>query len=748
MASNRERASRAFSGFQFVGLASAAACALVFGTLRAQTTTITAKNLSDLPRIEWVRASVPFARGKFAADKPIPFHVDKRPTEWRVLQRWPDGTVKSAQAQWLDAVDSGRAIQRKLVAGQKRAVPFLLHPAISDSVAEFRLTTSVVDRDGVPYLATARPFETPGSHVEVLHGNNATYSVRTRDYHRNPTNQGIGRDLFSQTCYWTFFSQLPLAVVDVVVANDYLGADKPKSQDPNLYPLGDIGFRSLDLFVRKAEGSVRWPVKNKTGPHLRNTFAKPSLHVQLLREDYLGDAQGKRWRVVLFFDSPKFTDTERLIWRTVAESWRKTSLIPTVDLATWQRTKGFGIYGGPVSGSSWGPIHIRESHEWWQKKDHFGPWGDWGDFTHSWVTGTHRNGPSTEHKILAVQHQDPLPLHILEGKAWQQTARPYQLWNIRIEPDDDIYMWSGLPYTLTSSRRISNETLGRFALKQNDPYKHYRKGVPLGFSHRWNAYDIEHFSTELLFDYYTMTGDWRSLDEMRMLGECYMGLFRHKKYTVAFGPTSPRGEGWPAAAVVKLWFATGEDRFIQHLQRRIRDVIEPKRKKDHPSRAISFARQHPLTKFPTPNTFMLPWQHAAIIYGYLPLWTYWGDKTARKIAHDVLHTIEYSWVFNYRDPRLGLLPDAMRFYTPITYNGKPVAPDIWDSNPNIGLRYGNLPLGGAHTHFVAALDLLAEDTTNAVELSKMSYVRKRLQHDRPNSDRWRYSRWFSLREPK
>lgn len=725
-----------------------ALCSLSATTnLTAQKTTITSINSSHLPRAEWLRASVPFAKGQLPDNKPIPFHVDGRPTEWRVLQSWPDGTVKSAQAQWLEVMGPGESVVRKLDTGEKRASNFVLHPAISDAIPEFSVTTSIVDRDGIPYLASAKPFERPSAKLEILHSNNATHSVRTRNYHRNPTNDGIGRDFFSQTCYFTFFSQLPIAIVDVVVANDYKGADNPTSQDPNLYPLGDIGFRSLDLFVVKADGIVRWAQENEVGVHRRNTVTNPSLQVQLLANEYLGDAQGKRWRVVLFFDSPKFSDATRWAWRNVAASYYTHSVIPTVDLATWQRTKAFGIYGGPVKGSNWGPTQISEDYKLWKNFPHFGPWGDWGDFTHSWVTGTHRNGTSTEHKILAIQHQNPFPLYTLEGKAWQQTARTYQLWDLKVGANDDIYMWDGLPYTLSSSRRVSRETLGRYALQTNDPYKYYRKDVPLGFSHRWNAYDVEHFSTELLFDYYTMTGDWRCRDEMATLGQCYKALFRHKTYNVSAGPMSPRAEGWPAQAAVKIWFATGCDDVIEHLRYRIANIIDPKRKKSHPSKAISFQNAHPLTHFPTPNTYMLPWQHAAIIYGYLPLWTYWGDKTARTIAHDVLTTIEYSWVFNYTDPKLGFVPDGLRYYVPITHQNKPVQPSVFDNVASIGVRFGDGPLIGAHTHFVGALDILAEDSLNATELAKNRYARKRFKHDRPTSDRWRFSRWFCLREP-
>ncbi len=712
----------------------------------AQQSTISLTNSSYLPRVEWARATVPFAQGQIRKNDPIPFNVDWKPTEWRPLQYWPDGTLKSAQAQWVEVLNGGQKTSRKIQPGEVRAQPFSLHPAISDAVPNFRIYTSVTDRDGVPYVAESRPFDKPGDHVTVLHGNHATYSVRTRSYHLNPANKGIGRDYFSQTNYFTFFSDMPIAIVDVVVANDYLGADKPKSNDPNLYPLGDIGFKSLDLFVANARGVVRNAAWNGVGTHLIDTFMSPSTQVNLLRDDYLGDAQGKRWRVILIFDSPRFTPGERSAWAHVAASWWTYSLIPITDLATWQRSKGFSLYGGPVNPSSWSNNQIVDDYNLWLKADHFGPWADWGDYTHSWVTGTHRNGPATEHRILELQQQDPRPLYMLEGKAWQQTARTYQIWGLRVQPDDDIYMWDGLPYTIVSSRRISAETLGRYALQQNDPYAYYRKDVPLGFAHRWNAYEPEHFSTERLFDYFAMTGDWRCIDEMRMLGECYLGLFRFKKYQISEGPLNARAEGWPAQAAIKIWFATGEDRFIEGLRRRIRDIIEPKRRKDHPSKAISFEPAHPLTLFPTQSTALVPWQHAAIIYGYYPLWQYWGDPLARQIAHDMVSVVEYSWVFNYTDPVLGFLPNMMRYYVPISYLGKPVSPDIWDHTQGIGVRYGDLPLGGAHTHFAAALDVLAEDTTDPIEYAKNRYARKHLMHDKPTTDRWRFSRWFALRE--
>ena len=722
------------------------ACCLSFGASQAiaQAPVLYVKNHSSLPRLEWLRGSVPFAKGKVRG---IPaMNVDGRPTSWRVLQRWPDGSTKIAQAQWLDVLHGSERIRRPLRDGTKKPAPFAFHPATLEAIGKLRVATSVRDIDGVPYEAIATA--TTGEEFEVIEQTEAVLTVRTRNYHRNAQGKGIGRDFLSQTCYMTFFSGLPYALVDVVIANDYKGADSPKSKDPNLYPLGDVAIKSLDLVVLNGQALTRYASQNHIGAHAFDVFGKGSTWIKLLGQSYLADAQAKRWRIAVFFDSKTHTDLERHLWRIVTAAQSQFSTIPVADLASWKRTQAFGIHGGPIDPASPKVLNreIARRVSVLNNSD-FGPFGSWGDYKHSWTTGTHRNGFATEHAILSAQSGDDIPLQVLEATAWQQSCRPYQLWKLRVEPHHDIYMWSGLPYNLKSTSRISQETLGRYDLVQNKRYERYRKGVRLNWAHGWNGYDMGHFTCDQLFDYHQFTGDWRCYDEIVMLAECGMGAARNKKYWSSKSIATVRGEGWLAQALIKAWFVTGDDRYKHHLQERFRKVIDVVRHKTHPSRAMSIYPAHPLTHFPTPNTYIAPWHHAPVIYGYMAAWRHWGDATARTIAHDVVHTIVYSWVKNWKDPKRGVIPDALRYYTPMTYNKQNVPANIWDSTKNIGVRYGSFPLGGVHDHFVGGLDLLLEDAYNKTERDVLIFLRKKIGATAPNDERWRWGRFSALREP-
>ena len=62
---------------------------------------------------------------------------------------------------------------------------------------------------------------------------------------------------------------------------------------------------------------------------------------------------------------------------------------------------------------------------------------------------------------------------------------------------------------------------------------------------------------------------------------------------------------------------------------RIRDVIEKKRNKDHPSRAWHWqpGRERE-NRFPARTSWYYSWQYAAVIYGYLGVYRFSGDQLA------------------------------------------------------------------------------------------------------------------------
>ena len=511
--------------------------------LHAQTPTteLFVENHSDFPRLEWMKASVPFAKG--TQREPIQLNLSGNPTGWRVLQRWPDNSVKIAQAQMLVVLRGKEKRRFSVLPGRIDLPTFRIHPAVARSLPTAAIATTVQDSFGTTYMSGYQPLQRPGQ--ELLEANRSTIVLRSRDYHRAPAKRGIGRDFLSQTTYLQIYSGLPFATLDIIVSNDYLGADKPKSSDPNLYPLGDVAFKEIGFWSYGCESLVRHPGKNHVGPHMHGVLGKGSTYVRLVKSGYFGDGQGKHWRVVLFFDDPAWSAAERASWQQLVTGFADKTLIPIADWDSWKRTQALGIFGSNTN------PHVKLDFEidrnwltWNNTSSHFGPFGAWGDHKNTSTTGTPRNGPHTPEAQYAAQAGRSEPILQLEGISWAQQLRPYHLFGLKVGANDDIYLWDGLPYRITGGRVVSAENLGRRALHLSDPYKAWRQGVPLSYHHDFGAYDVEHFSVDHLFDYYTFTGDHLSLEEIRHLGECLMGATRTFKYFSGLTVLTARAEGW------------------------------------------------------------------------------------------------------------------------------------------------------------------------------------------------------------
>ncbi len=696
------------------------------------------QNPSPLPRIEWAKGTVPFPPGRLA--DPGLLEVGGRPTSWRVLQRWPDGSLRLAQARWIEVLPPHGRVERRVGLGPRPLPPFRLHPSVAARLRDLRIVTTIADTDLNSYLALYAPAFAPGT---VLEANPPFMTFRGRTHHYPVQRAGIGRDFLSQTCYLTFVQDLPYAYLDLVIGNDYRGADLPVAGDPDSYALGDVGFHSLDLTVLGAEALPCWAEENGLRLPILNRIGRPSSFQRLLSSTYLGDGQTKRWRFILFFDDPRMPWGERRLWLASALAQADEPLLPIASHRDWKTSYAAGLHGGPVRGPSDARARALREYAAWKRRKHFGPFGSYGDLKESYVTGTPRNGPMTELFAHGIQTGLCLPLIQLEGQAFQQSLRPIHLWGLRILPTDDIYMEAGLPYRIDGGRRISKETLGRLALFRSDPWKHWRRGVPVSKNHGWNAYDLEHFSLDILYDHWVLTGDHRDRDEIAALAEGALGGTRPFKYFPSKVVLAARAEGWIAQALVKAWLVTGDRRYRAHLLDRIHRIVEPLRRKTHPSRALTIQRSHPATGFPTPHEFYMPWQHAAVVHGYMAVWRWFGDPVARKIAHDVLTCVIYAWVRNYKDPKFGLVRDGLRYFVPTSYKGKAVPADAFDRT--IGVRWGDGPLGGAHTFLIGAMDLLREDPLSPQEYVVATYVREALLGPMRRNGDWRWRRWSFLR---
>lgn len=691
-------------------------------------------NDADVERTEVVQVSIPFPEGKVTS---LDNHsVKERSTAWRVLQRWPDGSVRVALAQFAETLPARSTQAYEVVSGTPSyRGAFERNPWVSALWSGFVLATEVKDVDGVAYYATL------GEAVPMIE----TPLVRTtrhRSYHiaKSP-GLGIKRDFLSLTAYVTEFRSTPVVQIDLILGNDYLGADDPKgSTDPNLHALGDVYIKEFNVAVANNPVLFRFAAQNRIGEPYQGSPGV--VYYPMLRESYLADGQVKRWRALVLFNHPQGSPEER---NRVMATWNAMaghSLKPVATLTTWRGSRAMGLFGGPVDPVEGIQGRAEKDYQGWLGRDHFGPFGSWGDTRQSGTTGTPRNGPVSPEMIHIVQSGYGKLVDKLEGLAWQQGCRPLHLWNLKVQPETDIYLWTGLPFSVKGARLLSTENLGRKALYDNDIYAHWRTGTEYGWNgpHDWNAFDNEHWTTDLLFDYWTLTGDCRAQDDLAHMGECAMGLLRGWKYPTQW-PQAARCEGWMLASAIQVWLATGEERLRAHFLDRIRRIVEVHRRKEHPSKAICFQQDYPGTCFPNPHKFYMPWQHGSVLIGYCAAAKFWKESLALTIAEDVVPAIEYAWVANKQDPKYGLVENGVRFHVPIEYQGTPVAADFFDSWKDIGVRWGDSPLGGAHSFLIAGFFYLSDMTSNRSISDRAANMGTILLRAQMGSPEWRWEKW-------
>jgi hypothetical protein len=165
-------------------------------------------------------------------------------------------------------------------------------------------------------------------------------------------------------------------------------------------------------------------------------------------------------------------------------------------------------------------------------------------------------------------------------------------------------------------------------------------------------------------------------------------------------------------AFVQVYQATQDQSIREYAMRRVNEIIEVERHKNHPSKALVFQGSYPATEWPTPHEFFMPWQHGAVLYGYLGAYKAWNEPVLLQICEDVVDTVEYSWITNMSGhPYFGFIPQGLRYYTPVIYNGAPIPANYFDNLP-VGAHVGDSPLGGAHAFLVGGLYTLADWTSN------------------------------------
>lgn len=686
------------------------------------------QNDGDRARTETILASVPFPERGYANLDHV--GVSGHQTAWQVLQRWADGTVRMAQAQFTDVLSP---FEHKTYTVVRDVQPLRGSFEPNDWVAQLgsnlQIGAQVKDTFQVAYRGFA---EGAG---ELLQETPLLQVRRFRSYHRAASG-GIGRDYLSSTFYVAAFRDQPFLQVDWVLGNDYLGADDPSgSTDPNLYPLGTIDVAEARFLVKGASMAMAYrPVEEQiAGPEQQGDgfTAFP-----VMQNTYLDDAQTRRYRFLLYFEHPNAGNEVAQRWRDAGLMRLQAPLFPLATLQTWQETGGAGLLGGPIDGPHDATARAEGEYGSWAGANQFGTWGGHGDVLRTGTTGTPRNHPLSPELAHAIQGQHHRLLQKLEQMAWIQAVRPYHLWGLEVGDEQDLLLWDGVPI-YPGSRDLSGESLGRRALWRNDPYSAYRTLTQSGSAraHGWDHFDHEHWSSDLLFDYWSISGDAWAKEELRQLGQSLKGVMRVRRYTTAH-MQAVRAEGWTMQGFAQSYLATGDAALKDYALRRLRENIDGERETGHASKAMGFQGNYAGTRFPMSHQFYMPWQHGAVLYGYLGAYRFFRDQLLLRIAEDVTTAVEYAWVSNYQDPQRGLVANGLRYYCPVEFNGQPIPANYWDGDPSIGVRWGDSPLGGAHTFLIGGLHLLADMTGDAGVRQRALYYGTMLLGSLDDNGRW------------
>ncbi len=696
------------------------------------------RNQAATARTATMLASVPFPEGMIQNLDHV--GVSGRATSWMPMETWPDGSVRVAQAQFTDDFDANEVKNFTIVQDvQPLSGAFQPNPWVNGLAGNLRFKVQVKDTHNARYVA-----EINGLDGDVVHQTPLVKVTHSRVYHEPIDSNSIGRDYLSSQFYVYQFRDQPFLVVDWILGNDYLGKDDPGgSSDPNLFPLGGVDVN---------DAMVEFRGMTEVQPHLPQMNDITALsndqgwtRFRVMQNDYIDDAQTRRYRFLLRFESAGAPAEEIAKWQDSFTAMVDKPLRPLADLDTWQKSQALNLHGGPITGPSDGWQRAQNEFNSWSGRDQFGTWGSFGDTINTGTAGTPRNAPASPEIMHAIQSRNPLELEILEQKAWMQAIRPYHLYGLQVGAEQKILLYSGLPFAQFMNDPTV-EGLGRRTVWNNDPWPGVRTRSSVG-SHGYNAYDENHWSTDLLFDYWTVSGDCWAREELRNLGQSLKGMLR-LQYFATSNIRCARCEGWSMVGFVQTYLATGDESIKQFALRRIEEIVNVQRETRHPARFIKQMGPDPRSGMGSDVTFYPPWEHGSIMYGYLGAYKYFGSETALTIAEDVITSIDYAWISNYTHPVTGQHYDnAVRYWVPAYRAGQLVPANLFDNDPTRGAL---IPSGGGlrsvNMMLVGGVYLVAHYTQNPTVRNRALWQGQTLLPI-PVGDDDRWDKWYSVFPP-
>ena len=725
-------------------------------------------------RKETIRASVPFSKDQVQPSDLDNLIVSGHETAWLPLSYWPGGSIKIAQAQFTDTLDGEGGDSTKTYAlassvGMALQGTFQRHP----SVTGLDFGAEVHDTYDTPYLGFAS-----GS-GEVLQSTPLVETKFYRTYHEVSAGasgiqrDGNPRDYLASNFYVTEFRDMPIAVVDWIIANDYLGADSPSDTgDPNLYPLGAIDVNNAYFL---ASGMQQVYAYRAGKDNLVWASTRPTGHIgwRGLNNTYIGDNQTRRFRFILRWYVNNSEEHE--LAKRTATAIQQYPMFPMASRLAWSDASAAGLVGGPREGPADANARAQSQLNSFESNGyHFGTWGIKGLPLDTNQGGTPINGPLTEAFAHALQGDYPKLLTQVEQLAWAHSVRPFHYHGLKerdIGDNEQFQFWAGKPEFRVGGEKLGRQVYADNAFSpQNWPYYNYKTRIGGNYlnANGPNAWDAEHFSCDFMFDYYNITGDAWAKDAIATMATQGKGCM--KTTNIGYFTElifSTRAEGLVTQAWAQAYLVTQNEGFRDYAMRRCEHVHE--NRTGHESGALQLLSNGDLrvywpAGYPWPDgvKFYVPWQWAHVTHGYLGAYENFeasagasGTSALLDIVEDFVGILDYGWVSGVFDTNTQqTINNGLRYYVftegPSAYGAAsqsiPASGLDWvGPGGNAILMDQNNGFGGTGTFIPAPLQLLANATDDSgirnQALSQAGIMRGTVSED----DKW--NRWWYCRPP-
>lgn len=559
---------------------------LVSALLVPQSPAFVVENRAVVSREEIVRVSLPLPKGRFQSFAGL--EVMGRWAPAVPLIRWPDGSLALVQLQPRIAIKPG--LRRRIVLDfdtVRGAAPAAAGSPRWHLQDALRLRLELTDPWGSVYQARLVPDATAGPDGFLRR----SPRVRLRRY--RSVFSASKRRYFGLTAYLTTFAGERRAELTLLLENGFrdgavvLGPARLKSL---VLVIEDPLLKTRPRFI--AENRLRAPASVPGAD--RGAEAEPPRQVaprqwrQTLLADsdqwYLGDRTAKAWRFDLFADAEGVGEAAREAGRLAVEA----PLVAIPDLDWTRHTGAFGAHGAIAPGPGRATPASQNLVRQWHLNGDFGPFAGFGDPRDAASNGTPRNGPCALHNVL--RFGSAALLRCAEAMVLQNCLRPTP----------------GLPIRLPVAAEKLRQGLSKRAMQ-----------MPHGFS----ALDYEHFSVDLLYDYYWLTGDPLARDELGRIGSGLLKMLAKVPFQTC------RGEGWCMQAAVLIARATGDDTLVEKIDKRFRARVEPNLGGAGASYVL-LQPPHP-SALDGRTAFDCPWQMAAFVHGAAAMYRQTGAEIYR-----------------------------------------------------------------------------------------------------------------------